>query len=370
MHRSGYEDSISFVTFSLLTHSIDSRVKSFLTMLILFCNDHAEGYVYYFIDCSCEKQKRVCAVFAGTGFIGSHVVNELLQRGKYRVYVLGRTFHKKTVNPAVDALIQVDMMDSKGLVRALQGVDSVINCAAAIPGVFSTAEEMRHINKQGHENVLKAAQESGVKNFILISNLHPKRHPTHPIARAWLNAKFTGEETVAESNSKEGMHTCVIQPGLVLGRRGAFTEAILTKKITMFPMMDYRIQVVPVEYLSSAIVAAEEKLATGSERVLGKVLPIAGEEMTHRELLTLRAWKTKISELPLWGFNMLAKINSAIGLLTGWTPFGDELCPAIANRVFDCPPNVVDWTYVRDDLEIGPMPSVEKYIEEMVGERN
>ena len=323
----------------------------------------------FFIDCSSGEQKRVCAVIGGTGFIGSHVVDELVRRGNYQVYVLGRTFHKKMVNPAVDALIQVDMRDFNGLVGALQGVDSVINCAAAIPGVFTTVEEIWNINKQGYENVLKAAQTSGVKNFILITNLHPKHRPSHPVTRAWINTKITAEEIVAESNSKEGMHTCVIQPGLVLGRRGAFTEAILSKKITAFPMMEYRIQVVPVEYLSRGIVAAEEKLAAGSEGALGEVLPIAGEEMTHRELLTLRAWKTKISALPLWGFYVLARVNSAIGLLTGWTPFGDELCPAIANGVFDCPADVVDWTFVRDELEIEPLPSVEKYIEEMAEEQ-
>ena len=345
--------------------SVLSKESYILIALMRICYS-LRFYFYLYCLYSSEKQKRVCAVVGGTGFIGSHVVNELVQRGKYQVHVLGRTFRKETVNPAVDAFIQVDIMDFNGLVRALQGVDSVINCAAAIPGVFSTAEEVWHVNKQGLENVLRAAQKCGIKNFILVTNLHPKHASSHPVTRAWLNGKIAGEELVTESNSKEGMRTCAIQPGLVLGRKGPFTEAILSKKITTFPMMDYRIQVVPVEYLARGIVAAEEKLAVGSESISGKVLPIAGEEMTHRKLLTLPAWKRNISALPLWAFYALAKINSAIGLVTGWTPLGDELCPAIANRVFDNPPKVVDWTFVQDDLEIGPPPSVERYIEDMV----
>ena len=57
------------------------------------------------------KKKRVCAILGGTGFIGSHVVDEFVKRGECRVYMLGRKFRPKRTNPAADALIQVDMED-------------------------------------------------------------------------------------------------------------------------------------------------------------------------------------------------------------------------------------------------------------------
>ena len=82
-----------------------------------------------------EKKKRVCAVLGGTGFIGSHIVDELVQRGDSYVYVLGRKFREERVNPNADALIQVDMLDFDGLVNALQGVDSLIDVAASAPNV-------------------------------------------------------------------------------------------------------------------------------------------------------------------------------------------------------------------------------------------
>ena len=53
------------------------------------------------------SKKRICAVVGGTGFVGSHVVDELVRRGDYYVYVLGRTFRPERTNPNADALIQV-----------------------------------------------------------------------------------------------------------------------------------------------------------------------------------------------------------------------------------------------------------------------
>ena len=79
----------------------------------------------------------MCAVVGGTGFIGSQVVNELVERGDYYVYVLGRKFRPERTNPNADCLIQVDLRDIDGLVKAFQGVDSVINAAAYIPTVFT-----------------------------------------------------------------------------------------------------------------------------------------------------------------------------------------------------------------------------------------
>ena len=72
----------------------------------------------------------MCAVVGGTGFIGSQVVNELVDRGEYYVYVLGHTFCPERTNPNANCLIQVDLRDVDGLIRAFQGVDSVINAAA------------------------------------------------------------------------------------------------------------------------------------------------------------------------------------------------------------------------------------------------
>ena len=97
------------------------------------------------------------------------------------MYMLGRKFLPERANPKVDAVIQVDMQDYDGMVKALKGVDSVINAAAAIPNVFSTAEDMWRINKDGQLCVLKAAQKAGVKGYILVGrSIHLVTHLLKP----------------------------------------------------------------------------------------------------------------------------------------------------------------------------------------------
>ena len=63
------------------------------------------------------------------------------------------------------ALFQVDLMDYEGLVKAFQGVDS-IHAAASVPNVFSTVDSSWRINKVGMDNVLSAAQASGVSQLL------------------------------------------------------------------------------------------------------------------------------------------------------------------------------------------------------------
>jgi len=315
-----------------------------------------------------HDRKKVCAVLGGTGFIGSCIIDELLRRGEYQVYMLGRKFRPERANPKVDAVIQVDMQDYDGMVKALEGVDSVINAAAAIPNVFSTDEDMWRINKDGQLCVLKAAQKAGVKSYILVGSMYPKHPPGDPLAKAWLDSKAAGEKLVIEMDKQGGLRTCVIPvAAFVLGRKSTLVETILSGKITSFPMAEYPVCVHPVEYLAKGVVSAEQKLAASNENVMGKVLPISGEKTTPKLLFCSPAWKRKLSPMPLWVFRVMSRVNYLLALLTGWAPLGPELCPAIASYVFDCPPAMVEWDFVQQLLEIGPPPPIEDYIREIVG---
>ena len=157
-------------------------------------------------------EKRIVAVLGGTGFVGSHgVVEELLSREECHVYLLGRRFGSvsEEVRSRVAALIQVDMMDYDGLVKAFQGVDSVIHAAIAMPNVFTTIDSIWRINKLGMDNVLAAAQASRVKQLVFVSGLMP-RTPKDPQLFSLVNCFQLMGEAVLAANSKEGLSTCVL----------------------------------------------------------------------------------------------------------------------------------------------------------------
>ena len=96
----------------------------------------------------------MCAVVGGEGFIGSQIVNELVQRGEYYVYVLDLTFRPERTNPDADCLIQVDMRDVDGLVKAFQGVDSVImrSCQKNANEQHSLSTSLRHRPGKHHRS--------------------------------------------------------------------------------------------------------------------------------------------------------------------------------------------------------------------------
>ena len=312
-----------------------------------------------------KKKKRVCAILGGTGFVGSHVVDEFVRRGECRVYMLGRKFRPERTNPAADALIQVDMQDFDGLVNAFQGVDSVIDVAAAVPTVFTSVDDIWRINKQGLKNVVKAAQTAGVKSLVFICGLHlaGEVHDTH--TKAFIESLYWGERYVTDINGEKGMQTCAILPGNIVGLRSDFIESLISGKMTSFPLIERPTNFLPAEYLARAVASAEQRLTSGCEDVAGKSLPLVGDVMSFKQFLSLPTWPHKFSSMPLWALKLLAKMNVICAKLTGSAPLGIELSPAIV-AFFDLDVENTDSSTTYELLELGPPPPIKDCVQELV----
>jgi len=134
-------------------------------------------------------------VLGGTGFIGSHIVDALLDEG-HTVKVIDRTLkHKNDKFPQFVEYIQADFADSLVLLEALTGIDMVIHLVSStVPGT-SNLDPVADIqsNLVNSVNLLKAMQQAGVKRIIYFSSGgtvygNPiqlpisESHPTHPIS--------------------------------------------------------------------------------------------------------------------------------------------------------------------------------------------
>lgn len=310
-------------------------------------------------------RKRIIAVLGGTGFVGSWIVDELVNRENYYVYVLGRTFRKDRTNPNVDALIQVDIQDDEGLVKAFQGVDSVIDAAAIIPDAFSNEFDIWRLNKQCLEHVVKAAQKAGVKNFVFLCGLHLEGKICDAVARAFTNAFAWGEKYVSAANGEEGMRTCVISPGQIVGLRMSFYEQLLSGKISAIPKGQNRASFMSVEYAARAIVNAEQKLSENADEVCGHILPLVGDVMTMEKFASLPAWPRKIKSTSLTTLKFLARINSLCAYWIGWAPFGRELSPAIVT-FFDNAEEDINSNGTYKALQISSPSPINDYLLKMV----
>ncbi len=114
-------------------------------------------------------------VTGGAGFIGSHLVKELVRQGQ-QVTVLDNLSGGKldNLNCVKDQItfIQGDICDFADVIDACDGVDYVLHLAALISVAESMEKprETAEINVQGTVNVLEAAKQCGVKRVVFSSS--------------------------------------------------------------------------------------------------------------------------------------------------------------------------------------------------------
>ncbi|MBK7597672.1 MAG: SDR family oxidoreductase [Acidobacteria bacterium] len=116
-------------------------------------------------------KNRLYLVTGGAGFIGSHIVETLVNRGE-KVRVLDNLMTGKHENIAnfEDRIefILGDIRDFKALGKAVDGVDTIFH-EAAIPSVPRSVEEpqLNHdSNVNGTFNLLLAARDAGVRRVV------------------------------------------------------------------------------------------------------------------------------------------------------------------------------------------------------------
>ena len=114
-------------------------------------------------------------VTGGAGFIGSHLVDELLRRG-HRVRVLDNfaTGRRENLIGVADniELVEGDVQSYERVHNAARGVDYVIH-EAALPSVPRSIQDpltTHQVNTTGTLNVLLAARDEGIRRVVIASS--------------------------------------------------------------------------------------------------------------------------------------------------------------------------------------------------------
>jgi len=177
-------------------------------------------------------------VTGGAGFIGSHLVEKLLELGnkvtsydnldKYYLNKEKNTQHlaKNKLFKAVNA----DVLDDETLLNTMKGADLVFHLAAQ-PGVRFSMEhptKTTRVNVLGTLSVLKAAKEAGVKRVIFASTSSVygeakflpinEEHPTEPIS-VYGASKLAAEKYCQIFNDQLGLPVVMLRYHTVYGPR-------------------------------------------------------------------------------------------------------------------------------------------------------
>jgi nucleoside-diphosphate-sugar epimerase len=271
----------------------------------------------------------VALVTGASGFVGSHVVDELLRRGVRVRCLLRRTSSRQWLEGKPVEYVEGDVCVREGLDQAVAGADWIVH-AAGLTHARSAAEFFR-ANAWGTENLLEAAERAQPKprRFVYISSqaaAGPSRDgapvtedlPPRPVS-AYGSSKLVGETLAMRAADRLPVTT--IRPPTVYGpRETALLKYFRAVKVHVRPTIGgaRTFSVVFAEDHARAVWAALTQ-----DKAVGQIYFVGGPDLTGYEemgSLIQSAMGTWAVRLPIPAFLLQA------GALAG------ELWGAITRR--------------------------------------
>jgi nucleoside-diphosphate-sugar epimerase len=164
-------------------------------------------------------------VTGGTGFIGSHLVEALINSSDFKeVRCLVRSSPKWLAELPFKS-IKGDLNDLKALGKGLEGVDILFHVAAIVKA--PSKKEFTQANVDATENLVRLAQKKGVKNIVILSSLaaagpsngSPKKEnePMNPVSMYGKSKKEM--EALIKKAAGKNDSIKIIRPPAVYGPR-------------------------------------------------------------------------------------------------------------------------------------------------------
>jgi len=231
-------------------------------------------------------------VTGATGFVGQHVVAELLRKGN-SVKCLVRD----PGSPAAAGLLELgaqilpgDITDAACLSAAAAETDAMVHLVGII--FESRDATFDQVHRQGTLNALSAASASGVKRFVYMSALGA----APDAVSAYLKSKWECEEAVRSS----GLPYTIFRPSVIYGRGGEFIHMLISqvKIMPLVPIVGngrYQMQPVTATDVASAIVSSlKQPAAAGKVYELGGPEPLSYNEMVDILVHVMSKWRFKL----------------------------------------------------------------------------
>lgn len=164
--------------------------------------------------------KQAC-VIGGSGFLGSHVVDQLSDAG-YAVRVFDRK--RSQWLRGDQTMIVGDILDSEALRAAVHGCDAVFNFAAIadLNDALNKPLQTVQINILGTVNALEACRDAGVRRFVYASTVYVYSRE----GGFYRCSKQAAEHYVEEYQRAYGIDFTILRYGSLYGPRADATNGL------------------------------------------------------------------------------------------------------------------------------------------------
>ena len=166
------------------------------------------------------------AISGATGFLGRHLVHDLVRKGM-RVKALVRDGEKaKQVIPEINDVIIGDICDEAALAQLTEGADIVIHTVSNFRTASGPEESYIKTNLEGTQKIIEAARKSGVNRFVHCSTIgvHGSVQDTPATEKSAYNpgdlyqiTKKQAEQHCIEQIDKSDMQIVIVRPCSMYG---------------------------------------------------------------------------------------------------------------------------------------------------------
>lgn len=233
-----------------------------------------------------QQSSKKILITGGTGFLGTHVVRNLIETGEKGIRVIASHVPEWMKDEGVES-IEGSILDAKDLGAALKDVSVVIHLAGKVSRDNDDATLMNKVHLEGTRLLCDAAVESGAATLVLASSsgtiavsedpfVHDEHspQPVELLTRwAYYASKYYQERTALHGFQGEGKKLVVLNPSLLLGPgddRMSSTKIVLdllAKRVPYSP--GGGLNFVDARDAAPVFLSAIEKGANGEKYLLG-----------------------------------------------------------------------------------------------------
>jgi len=273
-----------------------------------------------------------CFVTGGNGFIGSRIVRALRTRGHEVIAGVGANLDLRNLEGVDVETRPLELEDAESVRRALAGAEWLVHSAAIYSFWEPQAERLYRVNVGGTRNVLRAAEEQGVRRMVYTSTFGTLT-PSLELAREAAHGDETEEgvfdlrrfhghyksskamaEMLVWRAMARGLPAVIVHPTTVLGpgdQRPTPTGGMIVHFLNgrMKAYAETVLNLVDVDDVAEGHALALERGARGASYILG------GENVTLSELARILS---ELTGIPEPRFAVPTRLLLGLGRINEW----------------------------------------------------